>query len=336
MKLIYHSKYNLRTPFELKKHSLLSYVYYLGYGYDLKILGVDYMRGFRLLFRVLYKFIKSSKGAFYFTGNEKREIIFNARNTQFHSIYIDYMKYYETEMSVLMDILLEKDDVFFDIGSNWGHYSLFVASNETFEGKIFAFEPLLESFQDLESTVKQAQLQEIITCYNIALSDNNGEAYIKKPDNVHSGTATLLNSSKGIKIAQKKLDDMNLPSPDIVKIDVEGFEYFVLNGAEKVLKESKPFVFFESHKIDRPDTFKPFKYLKNLGYVFYYPMFFKNEYGYPVFNGQQNNIYADNNYKIGLWEFDIEERFFLPNLINVFACHVDKLSSLKKRIEHYA
>ena len=290
------------------------------------------MRIFRFVFRISFKFVRKSKGVFVYSTSQDKDIFFNARNTQFHSIYLPYMKYYETEISTLIDILIKKNDVFYDIGSNWGHYSLFVASNTNFNGRIHAFEPHPETFKDLSNVVLQAGLESIIHCYNTALSDSNGDAFIYKPDNTHSGTATLLNAHKGIRITQHKLDDLKIENPTIIKMDVEEFEYYAFKGAEETIKKHKPYIIFENHKKIKNETFRPFEYLADLGYTFYYPMFFRLFNGHPVYNGQQNYPADENDYELGLWEFSIKERFFLPNLINIFACHKDMKEDLKKRI----
>ena len=46
-------------------------------------------------------------------------------------------------------------------------------------------------------------------------------------------------------ITIRKLDDMNLPNIDYIKVDTEGFEIEVLKGGEKLIKEHKPFVHVE-------------------------------------------------------------------------------------------
>ena len=46
-------------------------------------------------------------------------------------------------------------------------------------------------------------------------------------------------------ITIRKLDDMNLPKIDYIKVDTEGFEIEVLKGGEKMIEEYKPFVHVE-------------------------------------------------------------------------------------------
>ena len=48
----------------------------------------------------------------------------------------------------------------------------------------------------------------------------------------------------------KTLDNLKLKKVDILKIDVEGFEYDVLQGASKLLQEQKPRLILEVHSIE--------------------------------------------------------------------------------------
>ena len=47
-----------------------------------------------------------------------------------------------------------------------------------------------------------------------------------------------------------RLDDFNFQNVDFIKIDCEGYEYFVLRGAEKTLLQNKPCIIVEQ----KPET----------------------------------------------------------------------------------
>jgi FkbM family methyltransferase len=325
MKLVLQTKCNVRVPFKLIKHSLLSYLYLMSFSRNLRIIGINTSYFFFLVYWFLFKIIKKSNGKFVFA--EKTVIRFNAKNTQFQSIYLPH--YFEPETLTLIDIILESDAIFFDIGSNWGHYSLYVASNGSFKGKVFSFEPHPDSFSDLTRTISQAQLQDTVKCYPFGLSNTNQEAYIFLPDGMHSGIAKVSTAKVGTKINTRRIDDLDLPNPTLIKMDVEGHEYLVLQGARETIKRAKPIIIFENHK-SLDETFQSLDYLKELGYVFYHSSFFKLDNGHPVLYGYQYSIPKNEPMNLGLWEFETDERFFLPSLVNIIACHKDmtlKLSS---------
>jgi len=48
----------------------------------------------------------------------------------------------------------------------------------------------------------------------------------------------------------KKIDGMDIPKPDFIKIDVEGFELDVINGALETIRRYKPGIFVEIHSSD--------------------------------------------------------------------------------------
>ena len=48
---------------------------------------------------------------------------------------------YEPETSALLDRLVGDDGVFFDVGANWGGYSVLIAARPTFHGTVHTFEP---------------------------------------------------------------------------------------------------------------------------------------------------------------------------------------------------
>lgn len=330
MKLIYFSKFDLRSPFLLKSHSMLSLIYYIGYAQPNKKIGIF----FRLLYRMLKKVFFKSKGKFVYNNSENIIIEFNALNTQFHSVYLPQMKYYEPETSTLIDKIIDENDVFYDVGSNWGHYSLYVASNQKFKGRIYSFEPHPGNFTDLTRTVNQAKLESIVKCYPFALSNTNSETYMRLPDNLHSGLATLTNSKTDIRISQKKLDDLKLPSPNLIKLDIEGSELLMLQGALNVIEEHKPFIIFESHK-NNIETYYPLEFLSSLGYYFYYPQFFKNQDNRLIFTGEQDSLPEDSDFFLGLWQFEITERLLLPSSINILDCHESMLYKLENRFENF-
>jgi hypothetical protein len=81
---------------------------------------------------------------------------------------------------------------------------------------------------------------------------------------------------KIIKIPVKTLDSFvkenNIKKIDILRMDVEGFEYNIILGANRVLEKFKPKIFVEIHKmyLGKEKTYKIFSDLKNKGYEIKY------------------------------------------------------------------
>jgi len=123
-----------------------------------------------------------------------------------------------------------KDDVFWDVGAKVGMYSVLADR----VGKIIAFEPEEKCFRQLSSNTSSLPN---IRCFNLALGNENKKMKLKVAEG-KKGTHTLLYDGKGKfeVVSVRKGDSLKIPKPNIIKIDVEGFEEEVLNGMRKTLK----------------------------------------------------------------------------------------------------
>jgi len=160
------------------------------------------------------------------------------------------------EKSVRRKLRQIKGEVFWDVGANIGFYSLMLHSNFS---KIVAVEPNLETAATLSTRTQGTGNIEIL---EIALSNTSGPAplYTQKEKfclagfNNKNGSDSLLSQvdyksardpsndrivQKGplIQVMERRFDDMNNGSVDLVKIDVEGAEFLVLEGMRTSLKE---------------------------------------------------------------------------------------------------
>jgi FkbM family methyltransferase len=262
----------------------------------------------------------------------KENIIrFDARNLQFRALYFDpAVVNYEPEVGMLLDDFLPEDGVFFDIGSNWGYFSLFATSNRH-HLNIHAFEPMPDTFLDLKSCIEQANVSEFVTCHQLALSSSDGEAFIEIPDRLHSGQATVSFGRGTHCITTRRLDTMNLPKPDLIKMDVEEHEMDVLRGAEKTLRSARPFIVFEN----KPNESEPERALE--------PLFFLRELGYHLFAPDLGRTFDGRRYYtpagsqssrhdlLVLTKLEPEMRLLRQRDLNVFACPEERISQLQAR-----
>lgn len=134
-----------------------------------------------------------------------------------------------------------------DIGANRGMFSK--TAHYVFPGaEIYAFEPLQDCYQDLcKLRDKIAKFE----CYNVALADMAGESLIHRSvysesssllpmDQLHKEafpyTATVHLERIEKQIMDSILADRSIKRPVLMKLDVQGYENFVLNGAQQTLK----------------------------------------------------------------------------------------------------
>ncbi len=159
---------------------------------------------------------------------------------------------YETK--VLREIL-EGGDIFFDIGAHIGWYSLNAAQIVGEKGKVIAFEPNPNCFADLEENKKLNKFDNI-TLEPIAISNKNmrldfwigddmGGSLIEK----NTKRLTLGRKIKKIRVPAQTLDDYckehRIKTISLIKVDVEGAEVQVLQGAKLTLINLSPDIIIE-------------------------------------------------------------------------------------------
>jgi len=155
-----------------------------------------------------------------------------------------------------------------DIGGNIGCNALMFSDY----GPVHTFEPFL--FNVLEENVKNNNTDHPITVHNYGLSSKKtqGSLYLPKCRNglYNYGACSLKpdfehnHSNVCISINLEKLDDVYTGVPSILKIDVEGNELEVLEGAIRIIDTYKPAMIIEIHDLS---TSKIPDFLKNFGYV---------------------------------------------------------------------
>jgi FkbM family methyltransferase len=177
---------------------------------------------------------------------------------------------FEPLTSKILLVFFGTCDVFFDIGSNFGFYSVLAQkANDSIAVK--CFEPLPNIYRDNLAfhRINRSERQQV---YNVGVSATTDEVTFYVPD-VYAVDSEITSSSiekdflynqkfpqTEIKIKTMTLDSFVEKEPDlkrkkvILKIDVEGHELHVLQGATRFLKELRPFIIMEIEK--RPDNFK--------------------------------------------------------------------------------
>ena len=154
-------------------------------------------------------------------------IIIKGEGSQAH--YFTYLSDFE-EMLFLLHYL-NKDDKFIDIGANIGSYSILSA---TMIGcKTLSFEPSNQIFSLLEKNVIINNVQNTIKLYKYALGAENQSMMIG-----YKGEMTYITNNNELDLQEievKRLDDF-IDYGSLIKMDVEGYEEHVLEGARKILR----------------------------------------------------------------------------------------------------
>ena len=159
---------------------------------------------------------------------------------------------YERDRQQRMLEVLKPGECFLDIGANVGFYSLLASRIVGAQGQVHAFEPFPRNVSYLKQHVELNRLQNV-TIYPVALSDG--------PDRTMN-FATSINPSSGhlqgersdensIPVRVTSLDTLwsqkEFPCPSVIKIDVEGAEFNVLQGGMNMLNECRPVILLAGH-----------------------------------------------------------------------------------------
>lgn len=142
-----------------------------------------------------------------------------------------------------------------DIGANEGLYSLFAAQLVGPEGTVLAFEPSQREFERLgHNLALNPSLP--VKSLPFGLGDVNTQTELKVADHAHSGQNTLgdfayenVNCLHTETVSLRRLDDvlveLGIQQVDVIKMDVEGAEFSVLQGAQATLQKYRPLIILE-------------------------------------------------------------------------------------------
>lgn len=166
-------------------------------------------------------------------------------------------------------------EVIFDIGAYHGIYALVAASIHE-NNKVFAFEPVEDSYKKMVRNVKLNNFS--IHTFNCAISGKDGEAGFYNIDASSSLIGSLNKESFTygeklikhiipVRSVNSIVKEFNLPKIDLMKIDVEGHEIEVLQGMYNHLEKDKPSIILEVLTDERAQVIN--KLLKGLGYLYF-------------------------------------------------------------------
>lgn len=144
-----------------------------------------------------------------------------------------YYGLYEFEESLFLLHFIEKNDLFLDIGANLGHYSLLVSGIK--ECKSIAIEPVPATFKQLVRNIELNKLDNRIKALQIGIADKEGVLCFSTDRNTMDRivSPTYKNS---IEVPVRTIDDViEKEMPVAIKMDVEGYELYALNGAHRTL-----------------------------------------------------------------------------------------------------
>ncbi len=160
---------------------------------------------------------------------------------------------YEKSTTIFIANYLKNGDTFIDVGANNGYFSLLAAGIVGSTGRIISIEPQSESYARLVKNIQINNIRNIVP-FRLSASNTTQSMSIFFPEG-GSGLTSMLNNKVGLhseKVMAYPLDllikDSYLNNKTIIKIDVEGYEHEVLQGASNLICQNDIVIVFEYFK----------------------------------------------------------------------------------------
>ena len=149
----------------------------------------------------------------------------------------------DIKVSEFLKQFINKNDVLVDVGANNGDYTEFFKHQLSGTGKIYSLELHPKTYLSLKNKFSN---DSNIECFNIAVSNEDGECiYFSGKDSfthniighdMNYEPNSSLGTIKSIRLDSLLNDETKI---DLIKIDVEGAEYLVLEGISGIINKTK-------------------------------------------------------------------------------------------------
>jgi FkbM family methyltransferase len=197
--------------------------------------------GFRNFMRNVYYLLTRPK-------IQKRKISFDGIEAFFRVSSADELRLVEipfedgmgNEKFVLGKLLqsLYLGDVVFDIGASIGIHTVFMAKKVDRSGLVIAIEPEDHSYTSLQANLKLNNLNNVFP-YQVALGNYFGKGKLYRFRLLKENTREVFNQGINVIPGDVLIRNKRLPNPHVLKMDVEGYEYYVIQGLAETLKQDK-------------------------------------------------------------------------------------------------
>jgi FkbM family methyltransferase len=164
---------------------------------------------------------------------------------------------YELQLQSAIAELVKPGMVVYDVGANIGYITLLLVHAVGRNGQVVAFEALPENLDRLRDNISLNNVDSSVQVESLAVtSQRKPVQFLVGPS---GGTGKVEGStgrenllySESISIPGVSLDEYVFedggPSPDVVKMDIEGGEVLALLGMSRLLTQAQPLVFLELH-----------------------------------------------------------------------------------------
>jgi len=210
------------------------------------------------------------------------EVIYHTEFGQFHALSNDFIGYkmkdgqhFEEKCVKKLLEYIKPGDIVLDVGAHIGTYTIPFAKAVGPSGKVYSFEPQARMRELLHKNIKANGMEDrvVVNPYAvghvnklITMSANTDDSRKVDYNRKEIGNFGGMNVGKGgEQVKMVSLDNIFFPSVNVIKIDVEGCEPLVIDGAREIIETYKPVVFYEkNHKTITREMIEMFNLSKNL------------------------------------------------------------------------
>lgn len=169
----------------------------------------------------------------------------------FLSLYKFYKYNFEAGPIDSLNKFVRPGDLVIDVGANIGVFTLCFARWVGPQGEVIAIEPEDLNFSTMQSEVARSGFNDRVTAVNAVCVEEPGERRLARND-VHPGDHKLALEGDGAPVQAVSIDQLLETRPNkrvsLIKIDVQGAEVMVLQGALATLQKHSPALFVEIHE----------------------------------------------------------------------------------------
>ncbi len=213
-------------------------------------------------FQLIYRLLK-----LLFLISAEKTIIFkvNAKKTTFKFIYkpyksygfggrgqFVYREYYDRFFRVDLDIFNKQFKTFLDIGCSRGFFTTYIS--KAYNCQTLSVDVYNYAIKDCKENLDLNNLnQAILECSAVGSQEDSGRKILLNKKRPPSTTSVIscekIDTHSANTVEMVSLDDLHfrhqLNSFDLIKIDVEGYEYEVLDGSINSIKKYRPIIYLE-------------------------------------------------------------------------------------------
>lgn len=201
----------------------------------------------------------------------------------------NYGEFSESE-AILFKSLVQKSDIVIEVGANIGTHTLVFSEIVGERGRVFCFEPQRVIFQTLCANLA---LNSVTNVEAFWMASGKEEGFLTIPDldynlDFNYGGISVDQFPNGSKVRIAKLDDViQVGRVKLIKIDVEGMEQEVLEGATRLISQCRPILYVENDRVAKSESL--LHTIDSMGYTMYWhlPLL----YNPNNFDGNLENLY---------------------------------------------